>query len=90
LRAELGDTHQAIKIVARWTGANERTVKSWFAAKNAPGLEHLVALLRNSDNVLMAVLLLADRKALLGRTSLVAAREALQESLELIDSALDE
>ncbi len=90
LRAELGDTHQAVKIVARWTGANERTVKTWFAAQNAPGLDHLIALLRNSDGVLIAVLLLADRRAVLGKASLVAAREVLSESLQLIDSILKE
>ena len=36
LRAELGDSHQAIKTVMRWTGANERTVKNWFAAGSGP------------------------------------------------------
>ncbi len=82
LRADLGDTHQAVKTVARWTGANERTVKAWFAAKNA--------LLRNSDSVLITVLLLADRQAVVGKASLVAAREALFESLQAIDSILNE
>jgi hypothetical protein len=90
LKTELGNTHQAIKIVVRWTGANERTVKTWFAAKNAPGLEHLIALLRNSDSVLIAVLLLADRRAVVGQAALVAARAALFESLKLIDSILGE
>ena len=90
LRAELGDTHQAVKIVARWTSANERTVKTWFAAKNAPGLDHLIALLRNSDSVLIAVLLLAGRRAALGKASLKVAREALCESLQVIDSILNE
>jgi len=32
LRAELGETYQAIKIVMRWTGANERTVMNWLGA----------------------------------------------------------
>jgi hypothetical protein len=27
LRNELGDSHRAIKIVMRWTGASERTAK---------------------------------------------------------------
>ncbi len=31
LRRDLGDTHRAVKTVARWTGASERTVKNWFA-----------------------------------------------------------
>lgn len=90
LRAELGGTHQAVKIVARWTGANERTVKTWLAAKNAPGFDHLIALLKNSDSVLMTVLLLANRRAVLGKANLGAAREALFKSLQVIDSILDE
>ena len=36
LHAELGDSHQAIKTVMRWTGANERTVKNWFAGVMGP------------------------------------------------------
>lgn len=61
LKDEVGDTHQAIEIVRRWTGASERTVKNWFAAKNAPAGEHLVALLRHSDGIL-------DIPAAVGRT----------------------
>ena len=37
LRAELGDSHQAVKTnTMRWTGANERTVKNWLAGKWGP------------------------------------------------------
>ena len=32
LRAEVGDSHQAVKSVMR-TGANERTVKNWLAGR---------------------------------------------------------
>ena len=38
LRKELGDTHQAVKIVMKWTGANERTVKKWLAGTNGHGV----------------------------------------------------
>ena len=34
LREDLGGTHQATKTVMRWTGASERTVKNWFAARS--------------------------------------------------------
>ena len=44
LREDLGSTHQATKTVMRWTGASERTVKNWLAAKSGPSGEHLVAL----------------------------------------------
>ncbi len=36
LRAELGDTHRAVKTVTRWTGANERTVKNWLTGHARP------------------------------------------------------
>ena len=32
LRRQLGDTHQAVKTVMRWTGAGERTAKNWLTA----------------------------------------------------------
>ena len=52
LRAELGDTHQAIKTVMGWTVACERTAKNWLAGTRGPAGEHLILLLRNSDTVL--------------------------------------
>jgi hypothetical protein len=47
LRRELGDTHQAIKTVMKWTGANERTVKNWLGGRYGPNGEHLIDLFRN-------------------------------------------
>jgi hypothetical protein len=90
LKAELGDTHQAIKKVGRWTGANERTVKNWFAARNSPGGEHLIMLLSRSDGVLDAVLGLAGRRAAIGTARLAAARDALFGTLKIIESVLEE
>jgi hypothetical protein len=52
LKSELGSTHQAVKIVMRWTGAGERTVKNWLAGFSGPCGQHLVNLIRNSDGVL--------------------------------------
>jgi hypothetical protein len=85
LKAELGDTHQAIKTVRKWTGASERTVKNWFAARNSPGGEQLITLLRHSDRLLHDVLRLANRSDAIGIIDLVAAREALRASLQSID-----
>ncbi len=90
LKAEVGNTHQAVEIVRRWTGANERTVKNWFGGKNSPGGEHLILLLRHSDGVLDAVLQLADRRAAMGTARLMAARDALFGSLRIVDSILQE
>lgn len=85
LRREFGGTPGAVKKVVRLTRANERAVRNWFEAKNAPSGENLVILLRHSDEVLEAVLRLADRQDLVAARKLSSAREKLQEMLALID-----
>jgi hypothetical protein len=82
LRTELGSNHQTIKTVMRWTGASERTVKHWFAGTHGPSGEHLVGLIRHSDEVLTVFLLMADR----GPVALTAKLDGLRVKLvELID-----
>ena len=85
LRREFGGTPGAVKKVVRLTRANERAVRNWFEAKNAPSGENLVILLRHSDEVLEAVLRLADRQDLVAARKLSSAREKLQEMLAMID-----
>src|ERR1700690_4294007 len=65
LRSELRDRNSRAKLVASWTGANERTVKNWILGRYAPSGRHLVILARHSDQVLNAVLSMADRQNLL-------------------------
>jgi hypothetical protein len=65
LKAELKDRNSRAKLVAGWTGANERTVKNWILGRYAPCGRHLVLLARNSDQVLNAILSIADRQDLL-------------------------
>jgi len=86
LRAELGDSHQAVKTVMRWTGANERTVKNWMAGRRGPRGEHLLALIRHSNGALEIILQLAGRGDLIAARTLLDARGALAEMLALIDS----
>lgn len=85
LRREFGGTPGAVKKVVRLTRANERAVRNWFEAKNAPSGENLVILMRRSDEVLEAVLRLADRQDLVAARKLSAAREKLEEMLAMID-----
>ena len=89
LRKELGNTHQAIKTVMKWTGANERTVKNWLAGTYGPNGEHLIGLLRNSDEVLDAFLSLAGREQVVAAKKLVAARDAFAAALEEIDTFIN-
>jgi hypothetical protein len=65
LKSELKDRNSRAKLVAGWTGANERTVKNWILGRYAPCGRHLVALARHSDQVLNAILLMAGRQDLL-------------------------
>ena len=63
LRAELGQTHQAVKTAMRWTGASERTVKYWLSGERGPSGDHLIVLAQHSDTVLLTLLAMAERLA---------------------------
>jgi hypothetical protein len=65
LKSELKDQNSRAKLVAGWTGANERTVKNWILGRYAPCGRHLVTLAQHSDQVLHAILSMADRQDLL-------------------------
>jgi hypothetical protein len=62
LTSELKDRNSRAKLVAGWTGANERTVKNWISGRYAPCGRHLVVLVQHSDQVLNAILLMAHRQ----------------------------
>ena len=70
--------HQAI-------GANERAVKNWFDAKNAPSGEFLVALSRHSGEVFETFLLLAGRVEHVKAKKIADATTKLREILVLLD-----
>jgi hypothetical protein len=85
LRAELGSTHRAVKIVMGWTGASERAVKNWLAGTHGPSGGHFVALVRHSDEVLKALMTMAGRDSVLVAVSVVDVRRKLAETVEFID-----
>jgi hypothetical protein len=85
LVSELGLSHRAVKTVMRWTGANERTVKHWFAGTHAPNGQHLISLARHSDAVVVYFLLAAGRPTLSIGIRLIAVRGQLTELVETID-----
>jgi hypothetical protein len=88
LKFELGNSHRAVKTVMRWTGANERTVKNWFAGKRGPRGEHLIGLIRHSNGVLESVLRLAGREQIVAAKLLVDARTILANLLAFADGAI--
>ena len=85
LRREFGTVPGAVKQVVRITGANERAVRNWFEARNAPNGENLVILMGRSDEVLEIVLQLAGRQELVTARRPSGARDKLREMLALMD-----
>lgn len=88
LRTELGQSHRATKTLMRWTGASDRTAKNWLSGTCGPSGDHLVNLARESDTVLAALLGLAGRHQHVVGVELLAIRERLLATLELIDTML--
>jgi hypothetical protein len=85
LHREYGETHAAIKTVVELTGANERAVKNWFDAKNAPSGEFVIALCRHSNEVFETFLLMAGRVEHVKAKRIVEATTKLREILVLLD-----
>jgi len=88
LQREVGGSRQAVKTVMRWTGAGERTVKNWFAAKSGPRGEHLAALASHSDEVFAAFLALTGRQQDRSGIALHGLRQKIAALLEEIDGAV--
>jgi hypothetical protein len=84
LHRDFGETHAAVKIVVGLTKANERAVKNWFKAKNGPTGRHLVDLVRISDEVLEAVLLMSGRQELVVAKKLADSKQLLIKMFKLI------
>jgi len=84
LRRDYGGTHAAVKTVVNLTKANERAVKNWFMAKNGPTGQHLVDLVRTSDEVLEAVLIMSGRYELVVAKKLADSKQVLIKMLKLI------
>jgi hypothetical protein len=90
LRQALGDKPSAIKVVARWTGAGERTVKNWFSGRSGPSGDHFLELVRHSPDVLDAFLIAAGKSDRIAASSVRAARLALVAALHTLDKFADE
>lgn len=69
-----------------WTGANERTVKNWLAGVSGPSGEHLVELVRQSDAVAEAFLILAGRRDIVDAKRLMNAHGGLAQMLAMVDT----
>ena len=86
---QLEGTHRAVKTAMRWTGASERMAKNWIAGSHGPSGEHLISLLRHSDEVLIGLLIVAGRGEAIVAVRLVEMRDRLEEARQMIDVVLD-
>lgn len=89
LKAELGNTHRAVKTLMAWTGASERTTKHWLAGTHGPSGKHLIDLARHSDAVLLYFLTAADRAFLVPHMHLLTLRARLLDLIQAIDTSVE-
>ena len=85
--SELRGTRRAIKTVAKWTGASERTAKNWLSGKRGPSGQHLIALLGQSDALLDRVLVLAGRGSMIELGRLDTLKKTLVDAVAAIEAA---
>ncbi len=89
LRQAMVDKPSAIKVMARWTGAGERTVKNCFSGRGAPSGDHFLELARDSPDVLDALLKAAGQSDRIAASGVRAARLALIAALHTLDQFAD-
>lgn len=76
----------SIKVVARWTGASERTVKNWFSGHCAPRGHFFRSLVLNCPEMLDAFLLSVGGGDRLAAAKLMEVQRVLREALALIEA----
>ncbi len=80
LKAEFGSAGNASKTIQRWTGASDRSARNWLNGVAGPSGYYLMALARESDAVLSAVLEMTDRPDLAIAIDLHAVEVALAKA----------
>ena len=86
LRSDFDQMRGATKLVMQWTGASERTVKSWFTGRKGPNSDHLIVLARHSDSVFEELLRLCGREQRSEDAQLAQARHFLKSAMFLLDN----
>jgi hypothetical protein len=88
LKVEFGSTKHGTKTIMRWTGVGQRTAKNWLSGVNAPSGYNLVLLARESNAVLKAMMLLADRPEMSLGSNLISLRRMLADTITALDEYL--
>ncbi len=84
LHRQYDGTRDGMRTVVSLTGANAKTVRNWFEARNGPNGSSLVALCRHSDEVLGTVLNLAGRPLHSRATNVAQATAKAGELLSIL------
>lgn len=88
LKVEFGSTRHSAKTIMKWTGTSQRTAKNWLSGTHAPSGVHLVLLARESNAVLKAILLLADRPELSLGSNLLSLRRLMVDTISALDEMI--
>lgn len=86
LRTSLRGQSSSIKIVALWTGANERTVKNWFSGSRAPSGDYFLKLAAKSPAILAAFLAAIHRNDCAVMVDIAEARAKVAAALMALDA----
>lgn len=89
LERELGSSHKAIKTTMSWTGVSERTAKNWLSGTHGPSGEHLIELMRHSDEIMKTVLDLCTRHEVCLSLELNSLRVSLVRMLSAADKLIE-
>ncbi|MCM0032078.1 hypothetical protein [Sandarakinorhabdus limnophila] len=88
LKVEFGSTRNGVKMIMKWTGVSDRTAKNWLNGTNAPSGLHLILLARESNAVLKAMMLMAERPEMSLSASVLSLRRVLAETLAALDQIM--
>ena len=88
LKVEFGSTRNSAKTIMQWTGVSQRTAKNWLSGANAPSGVHLILLARESNAVLKAMMLMAERPEMSVGASLLSLRRLLAETMAALDQMM--
>lgn len=88
LKVEFGSTRHGAKTIMKWTGVSQRTAKNWLSGRNAPSGVHLVLLARESNAILKALMLMAERPEMSLGASLLSLKRLLSETMAALDQVM--
>ena len=88
LKVEFGSTRNAAKTIMKWTGVSSRTAKNWLNGTNAPSGVNLILLARESNAVLKAMMLMAERPEMSLGANLISLKRLLADTMAALDEVM--